>query len=540
MKKILAWLLVVFSFAFISIGYAQVADVLILQGTADVEAGSSHDIYIKSMAPKETESVSITDYVGTTFSASVTGSNASTFTVTVYNQSDKFYVFERVIDGAELDIEGVYSGDGINYTLSGINYLQEVGPGEEFTFTTTITASKNVVTDYYMLKYNFIEKSDIGVLPGTPDPIYYTVTFVGADVPTQSVLQNNIATEPQDPQKSGYVFAGWYLEGKLYDFATPVKSNITLEAKWIEETPEAIYHTVTFTGADVPAQSVLDGTRATRPADPTRYAFAFVAWYLNGVVYDFSAPVTSDITLEAIWVEAIPEVYYTVSFSGADIPTQTVLKGTFATKPTDPARDGYVFDGWHLDGKPYDFNVGVTGDITLVATWKVGTVVFYDDFYGLVQALLSSQSNCLNSGSHVIVNAVENAYYNSKRGDDVAILHCSTNAIKGGNMSNIAITVNKNLSQNVQFYLEPEILADGSINPDRMFLYMYYGSVCTSKDVGKTILVCKQVLSRDANGIWYADGTYMGKAVVGYHYGGGQNGKDVLTTIPTSWTYGAP
>ena len=93
MKKILAWLLVVFSFAFISIGYAQVADVLMLQGIADVEAGSSHDIYIKSMAPKETESVSITDYVGTTFSASVTGSSASTFTVTVDNQSDKFYVF---------------------------------------------------------------------------------------------------------------------------------------------------------------------------------------------------------------------------------------------------------------------------------------------------------------------------------------------------------------------------------------------------------------------------------------------------------------
>ena len=44
--------------------------------------------------------------------------------------------------------------------------------------------------------------------------------------------------------------------------------------------------------------------------------------------------------------------------------------GAKVAKPTDPVRDGYVFDGWMLDGKAYDFDAAVTGDITLTAKWS--------------------------------------------------------------------------------------------------------------------------------------------------------------------------
>ena len=540
MKKILAWMLMVFSFVFVSIGYAQVTDELTLMGSADV-TGSSFDVYISSMTPLETSSMRIKEYIGTTFSASVNSSGSSVITVKVRNQSEKIYVFERVIDGAEMDIEGVYNGDDITYTLDGLVFLQELAPGEEITFTTTITVPKNVTTDYYMLRYNFIEKTDTGVLPGNPDPIYYTVTFSGADVPAQTVLQNTTATEPPEPQRDGYVFAGWNLGDEHYHFDTPVTSDITLEAVWVEDAPDAVYYTVTFSGADVPAQTVLAGTKVTRPPDPTRLHYGFVAWYLGDDIYDFDLPVTSDITLEAVWVYANPEVYYTVTFSGADVPSQIVLKGTLATKPPTPTRNGYVFDGWYLGNNLYTFTDGVMSDITLVAKWSVAEEEFYDDFYGLVQALLSTKTNCLNDpNSNLIFEAVENAYYNKKRGDAVPILHCLTSSIKGGNMTSVTNTANSNLRSTVYFYLEAEILEDETVNPNRMFLYMYYADSCTRNDIGKTILVCKQVLSRDENGIWYADGTYMGKSVVGYHYAGGQNGKEELTVLPLEWTWGAP
>ena len=34
------------------------------------------------------------------------------------------------------------------------------------------------------------------------------------------------------PQKSGFLFKEWLLDGNPYDFNTPVKSNITLVAQW--------------------------------------------------------------------------------------------------------------------------------------------------------------------------------------------------------------------------------------------------------------------------------------------------------------------
>lgn len=40
------------------------------------------------------------------------------------------------------------------------------------------------------------------------------------------------------------------------------------------------------------------------------------------------------------------------------------------TKPVDPTRDGYTFKGWYLNGKLYDFNTFVTGDMLLIAEWE--------------------------------------------------------------------------------------------------------------------------------------------------------------------------
>lgn len=62
-----------------------------------------------------------------------------------------------------------------------------------------------------------------------------TVTFtlkIGAGIETQEVKVGGIVVEPETPTADGYVFKGWYLDGKEYDFSTPVKGNINLEAIW--------------------------------------------------------------------------------------------------------------------------------------------------------------------------------------------------------------------------------------------------------------------------------------------------------------------
>ncbi len=65
--------------------------------------------------------------------------------------------------------------------------------------------------------------------------------------------------------------------------------------------------TVTFDsngGSSVAAQSVGNGKQASKPARPTRSGYTFGEWQLNGKAYDFSTPVTGDITLKATWKKA--------------------------------------------------------------------------------------------------------------------------------------------------------------------------------------------------------------------------------------------
>lgn len=67
---------------------------------------------------------------------------------------------------------------------------------------------------------------------------------------------------------------------------------------------------------------------------------------------------------------------FTVTFDsngGSQIESQTVIKGETVTKPNDPTKDGYTFDGWYTDEtleNAYDFSEAVTGDITLYAKWN--------------------------------------------------------------------------------------------------------------------------------------------------------------------------
>ena len=72
------------------------------------------------------------------------------------------------------------------------------------------------------------------------DPVY--VRFEsngGSTVEKQKVQNGSVATEPDDPTKSGYTFYGWYADenftGKEFDFEnTPVSETLTLYAKWVE------------------------------------------------------------------------------------------------------------------------------------------------------------------------------------------------------------------------------------------------------------------------------------------------------------------
>ena len=72
-------------------------------------------------------------------------------------------------------------------------------------------------------------------------------------------------------------------------------------------TVSGTYHTVSFNsngGSSVPTQWFVntDKAPALQPADPTRENSIFMGWYNGDAKYDFTQPVTSDMTLTAKWV----------------------------------------------------------------------------------------------------------------------------------------------------------------------------------------------------------------------------------------------
>ena len=54
-------------------------------------------------------------------------------------------------------------------------------------------------------------------------------------------------------------------------------------------------------GSAVASQTVSEGNTASEPNAPTKAGYTFVKWQLSGADYDFSSPVTEDITLDAVW-----------------------------------------------------------------------------------------------------------------------------------------------------------------------------------------------------------------------------------------------
>jgi uncharacterized repeat protein (TIGR02543 family) len=249
-------------------------------------------------------------------------------------------------------------------------------------------------------------------------------------------------------------------------------------------------------------------------------------------------------TLYGGWEENVTTepVEYTITFkpnnNTAD-STVTVEEGTLIPRPTAPTMEGYTFIGWYTDEEctsGWNFDTDFpTADMTLYGGWKKTSTSdnYSSDFMGLVEALLADTNDCLNHNDLIFDAVMESLTAKKRPAEDAPILHCSVNSISGGTMSSIATAVNNNLSANLHFIFEVD--PDPAYQNSRMRLYMYYGNDCTNAKIGDEILVYKQIVSRGTDGVWFADGTYIGKATVGNYYGGGNNGKDVKTIDAYSW-----
>lgn len=185
--------------------------------------------------------------------------------------------------------------------------------------------------------------------------VTYVVNFNtdgGNSVSNQIINKDGTITKPQDPVRDGYKFLGWYSNNVLFDFNTPVTTNLELVAKWEKAKDNSTTTTTTTTKKN-------DTTNSTTKKTTTKK---------NDTTNTTTTKKTTTTTTEA--------KKYTVKFDsngGSKVSSKEVTSGSKVTKPSNPTRTGYKFGGWTLNNKAYDFNSKVTSNITLVAKWTAKT-----------------------------------------------------------------------------------------------------------------------------------------------------------------------
>lgn len=247
---------------------------------------------------------------------------------------------------------------------------------ETNTFTISTTAKRAYVKSIEFL-YNNAETCTVAYYDGADVISTFTVDK-GATLDETS--------KPANPEKEGYVFAGWYTNVDLtdkYNFDLPVTADLKLYAKF-EESAAVETQTVTFMKD---AETLFDtsvvkkGNTVGVPAEPTNDGYSFAGWYTDvkcTTAYDFNLPVNTDITLYAKWLAK-----YTVSFDtdgGSTVESQTVVTGNKATKPAvNPTKKGYNFVGWYTDNTyttEFDFeNTIITDNTTIYAKFEDTSII---------------------------------------------------------------------------------------------------------------------------------------------------------------------
>lgn len=215
----------------------------------------------------------------------------------------------------------------------------------------------------------------------------------GSKFNTQFVVKDGKIVKPKkEPVKEGYDFDGWYVNDELFDFDTPVTDKLTLVAKWkkIDE-DTVVKYTVNFdtdSGSIVSSMKVEEGKKLLKPTNPKKEGYEFISWQLNGKEYDFNTLIKEDITLIANWKKK-EETLNTnnkliVKFNsngGSLVNNVTLTSGYRVSKPKDPSRKGYVFKGWFLNNKEFNFNTYINNNITLTAKWEEDLYTIEKSFF---------------------------------------------------------------------------------------------------------------------------------------------------------------
>ncbi|MBR5768099.1 MAG: InlB B-repeat-containing protein, partial [Clostridia bacterium] len=204
--------------------------------------------------------------------------------------------------------------------------------------------------------------------PGNWDRLSYS------DDKLDSEKEYYIRIEIEDLRENGYEWdcdnlPDVYINGTKADLIAPPSNTtglmdvfIKIELGKAPEAPKTFSVTFNTDGADpIPAQTVKEGEKAVKPADPVKKNLEFGGWWIGSEEFDFETPVTADVTVRARYITKAEvhvlgtsgRVYIASDKESAasDVVSEWYeYEGGFGSFGAIPS-DGYVLSEWRT-GSP--------------------------------------------------------------------------------------------------------------------------------------------------------------------------------------------
>ena len=219
-----------------------------------------------------------------------------------------------------------------------------------------------------------------------------TVTYAGADAASETVVNGKTATRPEDPASTATErFIGWYTSEdytETYNFANPVRENVTVYARFVTVQPGQEEFTATlYNGSEkVASVQTTGGKLYNLPVYGEKDGKAFDGWYVS----DFNSAdkptsvyadqtLTQNVNLYATWKEGISGV----NVSADKITWDAIGSGaqSFTVTVTNPAGSNTSQNVTTNEAK-YDFAKADAGEYTITVANRNGeetATVYYNN-----------------------------------------------------------------------------------------------------------------------------------------------------------------
>lgn len=284
---------------------------------------------------------------------------------------------EKSVSYYEQYIANLENGEQVvaTFEFDGSVYNIQIVNKNDYAGVVTPTSTDYVKFNYWTVNGEQVDLTTYALTTNTTFvanvSYYYDVKFMidNEVFNSQIVEKDTFAVLPEAPTKDGYVFDGWTSNGiDIVDITSiAITQNITFTAKFTK------IHNVTFIYEDstLATQTIKNGEYAQSvEVENTDYK-KFNGWLLNGTIVDLTSyKITADTVLTASITYS-----HDVTFMVDDTvySTQIVETGKYVSVPAVPTKDGYVFDGWSINGIDVIniSNYSINSNLSFVAIFSI-------------------------------------------------------------------------------------------------------------------------------------------------------------------------